>query len=114
VITLDPLNAIFSQIEGEITTLQALIEGLRERSDDAAGWPVGTAQVVGVLRMLLLQVTSGAEAATALDWAVADQIVPQMGQLDEAQLTRAGELFDDAQLPNARQALQHLRDPHAL
>lgn len=114
VIALDSLDETSAQMEPEITAVQKLINGLRSRAEEAAGWPVGTAQVVDVFRVLLLQLASGVEARRSLDWAVADRLVPQMGQLDEPQLVRAGELFESAELPAARVALQHLLDPYGL
>lgn len=113
VLSINPLNAIVSQIGAQITITQTLINGLRAREDAVVGWPIGTAQVVDLFRVLLLQLASGVEATLALDWAVTDRLVPQMGQLDEAQVSRAGELFEAAQLGTARRALQHLLDPHS-
>jgi len=112
VIPLDPFDEISNRYGFQIMAVQELVEGLRAPADDVAGWPVGTAQVVDVFRMLLLQVASGIGAPIALDWAVADRLVPQMGQLDDPQLVWAGELFERAQLTNARQALQHVHGPH--
>ena len=111
-ITIDPLDVIFTRLEPEIKTAQDLIEGLRATAEDGAGWPVGTAQIFDVFKMLLLQVASGIEAQVALDWAVADRLVPQMGLLEEDQLDRAVRLFDREQLTQSRQAVQHLLSPH--
>jgi MoxR-like ATPase len=114
VIGLDPPDETFSRIEAEISAVQQLVEGLRARADDVPGWPVGTAQVVDVFRVLLLQVAGGVEAPLALDWAVADRLVPQMSQLDEPRMQRAAELFEQAHLVTASQALRHLLDPNDL
>ena len=111
-ITIDPLNAIFTRLEPEINTAQDLIEGLRATADDVAGWPVGTAQIFDVFKMLLLYVANDIEARVALDWAVADRLVPQMGLLEQDQLDRAVRLFDREQLTQSRQAAQHLLSPH--
>lgn len=112
VLSLPSIDDTRTHVMGQIDTLQTLVAGLRETNDTAAGWPVGTAQVVDVLRVLLIQVASGTAPEEALDWCVADRLIPQMGQLDEPQLLRAQGLFDDAGLTNARAALQHLIDPH--
>jgi MoxR-like ATPase len=112
VLTLSARDDITANVQDQILTLQSLVSDLRRASDTAAGWPVGTAQVVDVLRVLLLQTVSGVAGQEALDWAVADRLVPQMGQLDEQQLIRVSELFDQADLPQARAALQHLVNPH--
>lgn len=112
VIDVQPLEVIRTSIEAELGTLQRLILGLRTSSDLAAGWPVGTAQVADVLRIVLLQLAGGLPAAQALDWGIADRLVPQMGQIDDAQLDRARELFEQANLTASRAALQHLVEPH--
>jgi MoxR-like ATPase len=112
VLKLDSLDATQERLSAEITSLQSLVAALRETTDTAAGWPVGTAQVVDVLRVLLLQHASGTKPGQALDWGIADRLVAQMGQLDEPQLQRASDLFEQAGLTNARSALQHLLDPH--
>ncbi|MGW0793129.1 AAA family ATPase [Streptomyces sp. NPDC002692] len=112
VLSLPDLRAMREQVANQISALQSLIAGLRETNDNAAGWPVGTAQVVDVLRVLLLQVASGTAPAVALDWGIADRLIPQMGQLDEPQAQRARSLFEDRDLVHSRDALQHLIDPH--
>lgn len=114
VIELAPADETFSQLEAEINAVQQLVEALRASADNTAGWPIGTAQVVDVFRVLLLQVAGGVNATLALDCAIADRVVPQMGQLDELRLQRAAELFAQAHLDNAGRALQHLLDPHDL
>ena len=114
VISVSPLDVVRDALDSEIMRTQTLIESLRSKTELVAGWPVGTAQVVDIFRNLLLQTSSGIDATPALDWAIADRLVPQMGQLDERQLNRASELFDDAGLANARRAVQHLLDPHGL
>lgn len=114
VLTLDELAVAESAVQAQMKKLQTLVYRLRETNDAAAGWPIGTAQVVDALRVLLIQVSSGTDPDEALDWCVADRLVPQMGQLDEPQLLRAQALFDDAGLANARNALKHLIDPHGV
>lgn len=113
VLSISPVESTASHLSAEVQALQDVVFGLRTKTDTAPGWPLGTAQIVDVFRTLLLQVVGGAVPRAALDLAVADRMVPQMGQLDEAQLTHAGELFNQATLPRARAALQHLIDPHS-
>jgi MoxR-like ATPase len=113
-ISIDPLNAIFTRLEPEIMAAQEVVEGLRATAENVVGWPVGTAQIVDVFKVLLLQVASGIEARIALDWAVADRLVPQMGMLEEDQLLRAADLFDRERLTQSRLAVQHLLSPHGL
>jgi MoxR-like ATPase len=112
--TIDPRDAIFTRLEPEIKTTQDLIEGVRAKTETVAGWPVGTAQVVDVFKTLLLQITNGIDARVALDWAVADRLVPQMSLLEEDQLLRAADLFDRERLMQSLQAVQHLLSPHGL
>ncbi|APE16755.1 hypothetical protein BOH72_17420 [Mycobacterium sp. WY10] len=114
VLQLNPVEETKTALSAQIASLQGLIDGLRQTTDTVVGWPVGTAQVVDVLRIVLLRVANESEPADALDWGVADRLVPQMGQLDEFQLTRAAELFEQYGLPNAQAALRHLLGPHAV
>lgn len=112
VLPVDTLEAVTKSLATEIASLQLIVAGLRRTNETVAGWPIGTAQLVDVFRVVLLQATSGMAPASALDWGIADRLVPQMGQLDELQLERARELFDG--LPNAQAALQHLINPHGV
>lgn len=106
------LQETTTRLAEQVAELQLIVAGLRNTTDSVAGWPIGTAQLVDVLRVLLLQTTSGVPAGEALDWGIADRLVPQMGQLDDLQLESAELLF--AQLPHARAALQHLINPHGV
>lgn len=111
-LAVDSLEAVRGRIGAEIALLQRIVANLRRTSESVAGWPIGTAQLVDVFRVILLQTASGIAPAEALDWAIADRVVPQMGQLDDLQLQRASELF--AALPKAQAALQHLVNPHGV
>ncbi|GAB3353174.1 AAA family ATPase [Modestobacter lapidis] len=111
-LAVDSLEAVRGRIGAEIALLQRIVADLRRTSESVAGWPIGTAQLVDVFRVILLQTASGIAPAEALDWAIADRVVPQMGQLDDLQLQRASELF--AALPKAQAALQHLVNPHGV
>lgn len=93
--------------------VRSFIPRLRQPQSGAAGWPVGTAQIVDLLRLTALQVVSGIDAESALDWAIADRIVPQMTLLDEPQLRNAVDVFSDLGLNNAARAVQQLADPHS-
>lgn len=114
VLELDPVEVTAEALASQIASLRALVGGLRYTTDTVAGWPVGTAQVVDILRIVLLRVANGSAPSDALDWGVADRLVPQMGLLDEFQLARATVLFEEAGLQNAQQALRHLLDPHSV
>jgi MoxR-like ATPase len=113
-ITVDPFEGHLEADEPHIRAMENIVKGLRETGEDGAGWPVGTAQVVDVFKMFLLQVTSGIEGRIALDWAVADRLVPQMGLLEEDQLRRAADLFGSEELTQSSLAVLHLLSPHGL
>jgi MoxR-like ATPase len=100
-------------MEAPLALLRALIPPLRQPSSEIAGWPVGTAQVVDLLRVTAVQTLANADAATALDWAITDRLVPQMALLDEPQLSNAEGLFAELALPNAAAAVRRLKDPYA-
>jgi MoxR-like ATPase len=93
-------------------TLAALVEFLRY--EEGTGWPLGTAQVVDVLRQVVLravQEPAGADLVAALDLAISDRVVPQMSGLLRAQLDAVeGKLGSDlAILPRSLAALRHVR-----
>ncbi len=107
------LDELTSQLSPQLDHARALIPALRRPQTAAAGWPVGTAQIVDLFRVTALQAISGLDATSAFDWAVADRIVPQMALLDELQLSNAASVLTDRALGNAAQAVQQLIDPHA-
>lgn len=78
------------------------------------GWPLGTAQIVDVMRHLALsQASSPGSLARALDIAVADRIVPQMSGLLSDQLEAvAARLGDDdfKDFERTRRALRQVRE----
>ncbi|WP_112491123.1 AAA family ATPase [Streptomyces bacillaris] len=96
----------------EMKRLQSIVDGLRQ-PDTGPGWPVGTAQVVDVLRLMLLQWASNpaGDLATVLDDAVADRMVPQMAGVGNEWQTFV-ELFEAQGFTAAARALRHLADPH--
>lgn len=112
VLSVATLADTHDQLAEQITLLQNVIAGFRLGNDTAAGWPIGTAQIVDVFRVLLLQTAAGAAAQEALDWGIADRVVPQMGQLDDLQLEFAHQLLAD--LPQSQAALAHLANPHSV
>jgi len=76
------------RVEGAAESLAAIVKLVRYGADGVPGWPIGTAQIVDVLRDLALQARSTDVLAPALDSAVADLIVPQMMDLTATQLDR--------------------------
>lgn len=112
--TVEPLDAVRSSLEPTLLTLQALLEQLR-RPEGTAGWAIGTAQVVDVLRYVLIaQQNEGSDGLATLDTAIADRLVPQMSQIDDQQHQIFRQAFEGHQLGMAAAALQHLLDPHSV
>ena len=110
-----PQPELRSTVSLQLEQLQRVIDGLRSPSA-GPGWPVGTAQVVDVLRIVLLRVVAqpGEPAQEALDYAVADRLVPQMAGLDQDQVEAFTALFEQVELPASAQALRHMDNPHGL
>ncbi len=103
-------------IAAALDVLNGMLQHLRYDSTDPAqparpGWPVGTAQLVDVLRQLALRAPyAGAQGLTgALDLALADRLIPQMSNLTAEQLDSYEEWFTTASLTRTRRALAHLR-----
>jgi hypothetical protein len=96
----------------ELVTLSAVVAFLR-KPQGVAGWPVGTAQLVDILRAMLLELPDG-EAAESLDRAVADRLIPQMGVIDDSQYEFFAGRFRAAGLNLAATELAHLIDPHTI
>jgi 5-methylcytosine-specific restriction protein B len=94
--------------------LEALIRLLRYGTDEVPGWPIGTAQVVDVLREMALHARSAAYLGAHLDLALADLIIPQMKDLSASQLDlveagfKEGRPFHD--MPRSAAALAQLHE----
>jgi len=72
--------------------LRDLVVGLRNDAD--GGWPVGTAQVVDVLKMVVLSAGDpDRDLVRVLDLAIADRVVPQMSGAAPSTVVRARELL---------------------
>lgn len=98
-------------IDTALDSLQKVVSGLRH--PDEAGvesWPVGTAQVVDVIRSFLVMDPNRSDA---LDMAVADRLVGQMNTITEAQYNEFRGLFDQAGWVLARRELDHIWKPYA-
>ncbi len=87
---------------------------VRYGDGDAAGWPIGSAQLLDVMRQVALRARQGSPPASlipALDLALSDRIVPQMSGLLRAQL----DLFEDrlesdfGELPYTLSGLRQVR-----
>lgn len=102
-----------TRVEGMADSLAAIVKLVRYDADGVPGWPVGTAQIVDVLRDLALQARSIDDLVPALDLAVADLIVPQMMDLTATQLDRIEETFktgSHADMKRTAAALSQLRE----
>lgn len=116
ILAVRPMEESRSALASQIEAIQAVMDGLRAPSGNIVGWPVGTAQVVDVLRTLLLWTSADPDsnAAEVLDFAVADRLVPQMSGIDDTQYESFIALFNRLGLTGASGALEHILDPHTL
>lgn len=104
-------DATDETIGAALSSLQQAVSGLRH--PEAVGvdsWPVGTAQVVDVLRSFLLM---GPDEANAMDMSVADRLVGQMNTITEAQYKAFGALFDKVGWVLAKRELDHMWKPYS-
>lgn len=102
-----------TRVEGVAERLVAIVKLVRYDADGVPGWPIGTAQIVDVLRDLALQARSTDDLLPALDLAVADLIVPQMMDLTATQLDRIEEAFTTgahSDMKRTAAALSQLRE----
>lgn len=104
--------AVPDELLGEnLRSLQRLLDGLRRPDVDAiVGWPVGTAQVVDVLKSLLLSSSPGDRRS--LDLAVSDRLVGQMNTINKAQFGGFTALMEREALTTAVGELRHLYRPY--
>jgi len=111
VLVVAPIDELVGQLEHELESLSNVVAAFRKPGGAVPGWPVGTAQIVDVLRAVLLEYASGSREG-ALDRAVADRLVPQMGSIDDDQFDEFTRRLKAAGLPLTAAELQHLIDPH--
>ncbi len=94
--------------------LEALIRLVRYGTGRVPGWPIGTAQVVDVLREMALHARNAADLSEHLDLAFADLVIPQMKDLSTSQLDFIEEGFKEngslPDMPRSAAALAHLRE----
>ncbi len=104
--------------EPALMLLRRFVEFVRYGDPESGrpGWPLGTAQLVDVLRQLVLRRGGAAgsfDAPRAVDLAIADRMVPQMSELLRAQIDAATTWLnqpDLAALERTRRALAQLRE----
>lgn len=103
--------ALEVDIQDALVKLQRVIDGLR-RPTDVIGWPVGTAQVVDVIKALILVSRDG--ELSALDEAVAHRLVGQLSTISKAQHDVFGVLLRAEGLDLSARELDHVYQPYAV
>jgi 5-methylcytosine-specific restriction protein B len=107
-----------AKVKAVIDLLTKIVTFVRygDPTSNRPGWPLGTAQVVDVLRQVALRLPTVPDAdtlVTGLDLAVADRVIPQMDNLlreqIDALLTRLGD-DDFKPFERTRRALQRLQE----
>mgnify|MGYP005993345165 CR=1 FL=1 len=101
-----------SEIITAVKLFQSVLHGFRRPTVQGVdGWPVGTAQVVDVLRSFLL---AGWTSDGALDTAIGDRLVGQMNTLSESQYKEFRATLHANGLKRAVQDLDHLWKPYSV
>lgn len=101
------------EVQDALLLVQEVLDGLRRPTDTGVdGWPVGTAQVVDVLRVFLLSGPS--TGTTGLDVAVADRLVAQMNTITKSQYEVFVNLMETRGLVTSAQELRHLYRPYTV
>lgn len=100
-----------ADIQEALVKLQRVIDGLR-RPADVNGWPVGTAQVVDVIKALILVSPDG--ELLALDEAVAHRLVGQLSTISKSQHDVFGALLRGEGLDLSARELDHVYQPYAV
>lgn len=100
-----------ADLQDALVKLQRVVDGLR-RPTDVIGWPVGTAQVVDVIKALILVSSDG--DVSALDEAVAHRLVGQLSTISKAQHDVFGGLLRAEGLDLAARELDHVYQPYAV
>ena len=103
-------SVVESEIEDTLATLQRTVDTLR-RPSETIGWPVGTAQVVDVLKSVLLDSPDGGQEA--LDEAIAHRLVGQLSTINKAQYESFSALFRRERLNLAANELDHAYQPYS-
>jgi DNA polymerase III delta prime subunit len=112
-LSVSPFENVLADMLDHLRRFEAVLAVLRS-PEGLPGWPIGTAQIVDVLKYVIVSDQSGSGSAGALDIAIADRLVPQMNQIDDQQES----VFRSAMLGNglnaSAEALRHMLDPHAV
>lgn len=102
-----------SEIDLLLLKVQNLVARLRGNEGEVRGWPVGSAQVVDIIKYLLLGGRDAEEMMQRLDGAVAERLVAQFENLSGPQLEAFEAIFQQQSLPKSLRALQHIYNPYA-
>lgn len=101
-----------AEVRSALSTLQKVVDGLRHPPVSGVdGWPVGTAQIVDVLKNYLL---AREAPGNALDSAVADRMVGQMNTLTQNQYDAFHDVFESNALSISARELAHLFRPYTV
>ncbi|MBF7737457.1 AAA family ATPase [Rhodococcus erythropolis] len=104
-----------ARLSETLVELQDVLSGLRApNGSQSQGWPIGTAQVVDVLKFVLLGETGGETLDSLLDGAIAERLVPQLGQLSDAQAEAFTAVFEKHSLTASARSIAHLHDPYTV
>ncbi len=99
-------------VNDTLSSLQRVLDGLRRpAATGVQGWPVGTAQAVDVLKVLLLSVSPSERKS--LDLAVADRMVAQMNTVNKNQFLAFTTLLESEGLETSAHELRHLYRPYS-
>jgi 5-methylcytosine-specific restriction protein B len=107
------------RVDAAVKLLKVVVEFVRYGDDQAnrPGWPIGTAQLLDVLRQLTLRLPAASADVDALvgglDLAIADRVIPQMDNLLREQLDALDGRLSESdldKLERSRRALQRLRE----
>lgn len=104
-------NAVVGTYSNVVGPLTQLLEKLRD--PDGIGWPLGTAQVLDVLRAVFIRTDGNDSTLTGLeelDEAIADIIIPQAGNLSLDRLQAIRDALTAVPLPVAAQSVSHLEN----
>lgn len=106
------LEAMRAQHEQSLQLLARAIEALRY-PEGHDGWPLGSAQVLDVLRGVMVN-WHGSESddLMVLDEVLADRLIPQMGSLEDSQLDFYRESLATLGLSATAAAVAHLQNPN--
>ncbi|PPG59649.1 hypothetical protein C5C27_09550 [Rathayibacter sp. AY2B7] len=107
-------EATWIRLEPELLVIQKVINAVRYPAAMVPGVPIGTAQLVDLLRYVLLDSAPTRPPRAVIDAGIADRIIPQMTQIDADQERTFRQLFNDNDLTRSAAALKHLLDPHAV